>query len=158
MSHLSCIFGQRTHWECTHRCLSSSLFKLGGPPSLSHLQPDDSSNTQGHRPRLCLEDINWNRLLREADGTSSFNTLGQARYFQKGCCFFFFFSPLFHVFSLTPLLYRGKNKCQTDHKEGHKPCLESSNGQMEKATSHLTVRACWYPRKIVAMNSAQCTP
>lgn len=67
------------------------------------------------------------------------NILGQGRYFQKDFSFFSFNFFLSHV---SFFYIEAKNKCQTGHKEGHKPFLESSNEQMGKATSHLTARAC----------------
>lgn len=138
-------FGQREHWVLHTSAASSLLFKPGAPPPPPpQSQPAEqlnhsSSNTQGGRTRLCTRQM----------VSALCNILGQGRYFQKGFSFFYFISfvlshaSFFHI--------EAKNKCQTGHKEGHKPFLESSNEQMEKATSHLTARACWCPRKIVAM-------
>jgi len=67
--------------------------------------------------------------------------------------------PLFASSLLSyPSLFRieEKDKSQSDHQEGHEPHLESSNGQMEKAVSHLTARVYRYPRRIVARSSVWC--
>lgn len=110
--HLSSRFGHRNHWEY-YRCLRKLLpvfllYQTRGSyitTSLSVRQclaaeqlRHSSSNAQGNRSRPWLEDISWNQLLHEADGTSTRSWDRQIT--SKWAFFFFFISPFLSHSSL----------------------------------------------------------
>lgn len=118
-------------------------FQSEGSSSPRH----SSTNTQGDKSRLYLDDTKWNQQIVSAECYP----LGQKDTSISVGIFPLFISPFLSYPSL--LYIEDKDKSQSDHQEGHEPHLEGSNGQMEKAVSHLTARVCRYPGRIVARSS-----